>query len=105
MSVFHSDVVRVTKEDIKNGEIENANCCAVALAVERTFTKHYDNLDQRVSKSGYISFRDRETNECEFHLEMSNTDTNKIRDFVHNFDEGNDVEPFEFNATLREGSL
>ena len=39
--VLHSDVVRVTKEDIKNGERENVKCCAVALAVERTFTKHY----------------------------------------------------------------
>ena len=97
-----SQIVKVTSEDIKNGEKENANCCAVALAVERTFTKHYDNLDQRVCDTGYISFRDRETNEYEFHLEISDTDTTKIADFVNQFDNGCDVEPFEFSATIKE---
>ena len=104
-NIYHSDVVRVTKEDIENGEPENIKCCAVALAVERTFTKHYKNLEQRVCDTGYISFRDKETKEYIYHLEISDIDTSDIARFVDEFDNGCDVEPFEFNATMREGSL
>ena len=100
-----SDIVKITKQDIVDGIKEDATCCPIALAVERTFTKHYDNLYQKVDWDGYITLRDCDTKEYEFHLEMSNADTNKIRDFVHNFDEGNYVEPFEFKAKVKERRL
>ena len=103
MSVLHSDVVRVTKEDIKNGIKENSKMCAVALAVERTFTKHYDNIVQNVGEYGEIEFFDEDENEYVYHLEMSNDDHNKIARFIDEFDGGFDVEPFEFGATMREG--
>ena len=103
MSVFHSDIVRVTKEDIENGEPENIKCCAVALAVERTFTKHYDNLEQRVRENGDIEFLDTETDEYVYHLKVSDNDRNWIYEFIQSFDGGYEVEPFEFGATLREG--
>tara|TARA_R100001594_G_C4024221_1_gene259812 strand:+ start:1182 stop:1502 length:321 start_codon:yes stop_codon:yes gene_type:complete len=104
-NIYHSDVVRVTKEDIENGEPENIKCCAVALAVERTFTKHYKNLEQQVAENGYISFRDKDTKKHIYHLEISDIDTSEISRFVEEFDGGYYVEPFEFNATMREGSL
>ena len=104
MGVLHSDVVRVTKEDIKNGCKEDPCSCAVALAVERTFTKHYDDLTQYVNEQGDIEFQTDDTDEWLYHLEVSDDDHNKIARFVDEFDGGYDVKPFEFGATMREGS-
>ena len=103
MGALHSDVVKVTKEDIKNGIEENAKMCAVALAVERTFTKHYDNIVQNVGENGDIEFLDTETDEYVYHLKVSDNDRNWIYEFIQNFDGGYEVKPFEFGATMREG--
>jgi len=100
--IYHSDIVKVTKEDIKNGTTECAESCAVALAVERTFSKHYNNLVQvEVGDNGDIEFFDKADNDYGYLLEISDIDATKIADFVNQFDGGYNVEPFEFGATIR----
>ena len=99
--VYHSDIVKVTKEDIKNGTTECAKSCAVALAVERTFTKHYNNLVQEVGDNGEIEFLDKETDEYKYYLKISDIDTSEIARFIDEFDSGFYVDPFEFGATMR----
>tara|TARA_R100000234_G_C5002685_1_gene181087 strand:- start:2393 stop:2704 length:312 start_codon:yes stop_codon:yes gene_type:complete len=102
--VYHSDVVKVTSEDIENGERQCAKSCAVALAVEKTFSNHY-GLSQVVQQNGEIELTDKTTNKPIYHLKVSDNDLSEIARFVDEFDGGYDVEPFEFSATLREGGV
>jgi len=100
--VYHSDIVKVTKEDIKNGKRGLKDCCAVALAVKRTFAKHFNNLVLvEVGDNGDIEFFNKQVNDYVYHLEIEDIDISEIARFVNEFDCGYDVEPFEFGATMR----
>ena len=54
-NIYHSDVVRVTKEDIENGEPENANCCAVALDTVDAL------IDNKLFIESFLTFVENET--------------------------------------------
>ena len=101
--MLYNDVLKVTEEDIEDGQVENPNCCAIALAVKRNVIcklDEADNLEPHVDGDGHVSIREKGTENDKYHLETSKDDYYNINDFISAFDNEEDVSPFKFNFSL-----
>jgi len=83
--------INVTEEDIKNGQPENIQCCAIALALCRTFktddveVKKNDLTDEIILKVDDVQYDQHYFSKLDH-----------ITTFIEKFDIGEDVEPFTF---------
>ena len=98
-----SIVVEVTKDDIRKG-VRKSNCsCPIALALTRAIVADIekdgredveDSLAVEVD-CDELRFWDANESEDDFSLfPVDEEDWYKIKNFIENFDLGNDVEPF-----------
>jgi len=78
--------VIVTEQDIVNGIRHDCSSCPIALALKRVFP----NSDPDVGYDSYIHRNGQST------LVLTVPPT--AQDFILRFDDGEDVEPFEFEA-------
>lgn len=76
--------IQVTQEDIAKGVKENAECCPIALALNRAFPE-CDIAD--VSESAIVCFDDGSWAEY---------GSDEIGSFISAFDAGDPVQPFNF---------
>lgn len=75
--------IQVTQEDIAKGKKSDSSCCPVALACLKTLNKTWSNVFEQLSlieDGGMEIFAKRR----------------QLEDFIHKFDAGEKVEPFEF---------
>ncbi len=83
--------INVTEEDIENGQPGNIQCCAIALALKRTFKT--DMVEVK---------KDDNTNKVILQIDDDEYDHNDISKshyittFIEKFDIEEDVEPFIF---------
>tara|TARA_R100001463_G_scaffold21197_1_gene51137 strand:- start:5848 stop:6168 length:321 start_codon:yes stop_codon:yes gene_type:complete len=98
-----SIVIEVTKDDIRKGVRKNACSCPIALALTRAIIADLedggrDDVEDSVAVEvdyDEIRFWDANESEDEFDLfPVDEEDWYKIKNFIENFDLGNDVEPF-----------
>ena len=102
--MLYNDVLKVTEEDIEDGQVENPNCCAIALAVKRNVIcklDEADDLEPYVDGDGHISIREKGKYSDKYFLETSKDDYYNINDFISAFDNEEDVSPFKFNFSLK----
>jgi len=87
--------INVTKKDIKNGQPENIKCCAIALALCKTFktddveVKKDDLTDEIILKVDDMQYDQHYFSKLDH-----------ITTFIEKFDIGEDVEPFTFEINL-----
>ena len=83
--------IRVTREDIDNGEAGDCDRCPVALALLR-----HTNADEvTVGNCGVDIFHDSGL-VVDYGVDLPEV----ARDFIKKFDTGRDVEPFEFEVDI-----
>ena len=87
--------INVTKKDIKNGQPENIKCCAIALALRRTFKTNMVEVKKDDSTNKVILQIDDDEYDHDY---ISKSD--HITTFIEKFDIGEDVEPFTFEINL-----
>ena len=106
-NMLYNDILKVTEEDIEDGQVENPNCCAIALAVKRNVIcklDEADDLEPYVDGDGYISIREKGTENDKYCLETSKDDCYVINNFISEFDNEEEVYPFKFNFSLEESN-
>ena len=99
-----SDVIKVTEDDIKKGEPQSSKFCAIAVAVDRTIIKHLNNnseLEPVVEEDGDIYIRNIKSGDVLYWLHLNHLQNSLIYDFINDFDNGWDVEPIEFDFSLK----
>ena len=84
----------ITKEDIEMGERSMSRCCPIALAINRA-----EGLDDEHKWSALVILDQyeiaNENGKAEYKIKpIDNEDT--LSNFIEDFDEGEDVKPFEF---------
>ena len=103
-----SIVVEVTKDDIRKGVRKSSCSCPIALALTRAIIADLedsgrDDVEDSVAVEvdyGDIRFWDIYEGEDEFGLfPVDEEDWYEIKNFIENFDLGNDVEPFVVELT------
>ena len=97
-----SIIVEVTKDDIRKGVRKDSCNCPIALALRRAVISHLedstgeiiDNIAVEVDARD-IRFWNLYESDDEYNLfPVDDEDWCEIKDFIENFDLGNDVEPF-----------
>jgi len=83
--------INVTKEDIKNGQPQNIQCCPIALALRRTFKTDMVEVKKNDENNEVILQVDDNEYDKDY---VSNH--NDIFYFVDSYDDGGQVEPFTF---------
>ena len=83
--------INVTKEDIKNGQPQNIQCCPIALALRRTFKTDMVEVKKNDENNQVILQIDDDEYDKDY---VSNH--NDIFYFVDSYDDGGQVEPFTF---------
>ena len=99
-----SDVIKVTEDDIEKGERQSSKFCAIALAVDRTIIKHLNNscdLEPVVEEEGDMYIRNIKSGDVLYQLHTKSDQYSLIYSFIDDFDNGWDVEPFEFDFSLK----
>lgn len=97
-----SIIVEVTKDDIRQGVRKDACSCPIAIAVRRAIASEIQeetgNQEPDIEIEvdyGDIRFWNHEISDIEFDLfPVDAKDWYGIKNFIENFDLGNDVEPF-----------
>ena len=87
--------INVTKKDIKNGQPENIKCCAIALALRRTFKTNMVEVKKDDNTNKVILQIDDDEYD-QYYVSKSD----HITTFIEKFDIGEDVEPFTFEINL-----
>lgn len=87
-------IISVTHKDILLGEPLEADCCAVAMAIKRITGKEV-MVDKTGSKILFY-FPHEYSEDCMGNKSFYNFDNEKIAQFIDDYDNNNDVEPFEF---------
>ena len=94
-------LIRVTDDHIKNGVREDECECPIALAIEESLRCEFSNIVvavydgdihvRNIGRDSGLSF-----GELMFKVEPKNSEGwDTISDFIHNFDKGEDVRPFQ----------
>ena len=99
-----SDVIKVTEDDIKKGEPQSSKFCAIALAVDRTIIRHLNNsceLEPVVEEDGDMFIRNIKSGDVLYQLHTKSDQSTLIYSFINYFDNGEDVEPIEFDFSLK----
>ena len=93
----HKLLVQVTQNDINHGQRKNCGYCPIALAVKRTI-KFSENEELRLLVYlSSIEFNNAYDSHCT--ISRSNN-SKKVQNFIKNFDNGRNVEPFSFFLTI-----
>ena len=99
-----NDRLQITEEEIVDGQSENPRCCAVALAVLRQIIPTIDDeepLEAYVDGDGFVSIRIKDSYHDRYIVMRKNKeDYDPIYDFITAFDDGDDVEPFEWDCKV-----
>ena len=99
-----SDVIKVTEDDIKKGEPQSSKFCAIALAVDRTIIKHLNNssdLEPVVEEEGDMFIRNIKSGDVLYQLHTKSDQYSLIYSFIDDLDGGLEVEPIEFDFSLK----
>ena len=106
-----NDTLHVTEEEIEDGQVENPTCCAVALAVQRQIIPELPDADKyeaHVDGDGFVSIRLKKDKAIGCYsdkyvvVRQNKGDYCPIYDFIYAFDNGNDVEPFDWKCRVIE---
>ena len=101
-----NDTLHVTEEEIEDGQVEDPRCCAVALAVLRQIIPELPDADEyeaHVDGDGFVSIRLKGGYSDKYVVVRQNKgDYCPIYDFIQAFDDGNDVEPFDWKCKVKE---
>ena len=97
-----SIIVEVTKDDIRKGVRKDACSCPIALALRRAIVSEIQeemgNQEPDIEIEvdyGDIRFWNHEISDIEFDLfPVDDEDWYGIKNFIDNFDSGNEVKPF-----------
>ena len=99
-----SIVVEVTKDDIRKGVRKSACSCPIALALRRAVVADLedstdidiDDIDVEIDYDEIRLWANRDYQDDEYNLfPVDEEDWYGIKNFIENFDLGNDVEPFD----------
>ena len=92
--------IAVKQKHIDKGETRSARCCPIALAVnERLHKKHYCY----VNRFNIIIYDRNEDQRLSMRHDSFYADyMHPVRKFIRDFDNGNEVEPFEFDLNMRD---
>ena len=101
-----NDTLHVTEEEIEDGQMESPRCCAIALAVQRQIIPELPDADEYepyVDGDGLVSIRLKGDYSDKYTIKpLSYNDYGIIYDFICAFDDGNDVEPFDWKCKIEE---
>ena len=101
-----NDTLHVTEEEIEDGQVENPTCCAVALAVQRQIIPELPDADEyeaHVDGDGFVSIRLKGAYSDKYIIRpLSRNDYGIIYDFIQAFDDGDEVEPFDWKCKIEE---
>ena len=96
--------IQVKEKHIKDGIPNNCTYCAVALAIDETLRNMFKlDFEPRIVERGNTDYAlrlaDNKPNpyQTEFNTQISMEDQETVNDFVYDFDQDKDVNPFEFN--------
>ena len=99
--------IQVKEKHIKDGIPENCTYCAVALAVNDKLTEMFKlDFEPRIVERGNTNYALRLADnkptpyQTEFNTQISMEDQETVNDFVYDFDQNRDVDPFEFNIEI-----
>ena len=96
--------IQVKEKHIKDGIPNNCTYCAVALAIDETLRNMFKlDFEPRIVERGNTNYALRladnkpSSYQTEFNTQISMEDQETVNDFVYDFDQDKDVNPFEFN--------
>ena len=96
--------IQVKEKHIKDGIPENCTYCAVALAIDETLRNMFKlDFEPRIVERGNTNYALRLADnkpiryQTQFNTQISMDDQETVNDFVYDFDQNRDVDPFEFN--------
>ena len=99
--------IQVKEKHIKDGSPENCTYCAVALAVSDKLSSMFKlDLESRIIEKGNTDYAlDLTTNkpfpyQLKFDTQINMQDQETLNDFVYDFDNGKEVNPFEFDIEI-----
>ena len=99
--------IQVKEKHIKDGIPENCTYCAVALAVSDKLSSMFKlDLESRIVEKGNTDYAlDLATNkpfpyQLKFDTQINMQDQETLNDFVYDFDNGKEVNPFEFDIEI-----
>jgi len=99
--------IQVKEKHIKDGSPENCTYCAVALAVSDKLSSMFKlDLESRIIEKGNTDYAlDLATNkpfpyQLKFDTQINMQDQETLNDFVYDFDNGKEVNPFEFDIEI-----
>jgi|TARA_R100001460_G_scaffold99370_1_gene142597 hypothetical protein len=99
--------IQVKEKHIKDGSPENCTYCAVALAVSDKLSSMFKlDLESRIVEKGNTDYAlDLATNkpfpyQLKFDTQINMQDQETLNDFVYDFDNGKEVNPFEFDIEI-----
>ena len=99
-----SIIVEVNKDDIRKGVRKSACSCPIALALRRAVVADLedstdidiDDIDVEIDYDEIRLWANRDYQDDEYNLfPVDEEDWYGIKNFIENFDLGNDVEPFD----------
>ena len=91
---MRTETIKVTREDIKNGEPAYNSGCPIALAMQRAIGPHVS-----VGTDRFWPYKEPED---WYARQICGNLPDEAQGFVREFDDGLDVEPIEFQVTFEE---
>jgi len=96
--------IQVKEKHIQEGIPDNCTYCAVALAVNDKLTEMFKlDFEPRIVERGNTDYALRLADnkpiryQTQFNTQISMEDQETVNDFVYDFDQNRDVDPFEFS--------
>lgn len=103
--------IQVEEKHIEDGIPQCSTGCAVAKAIDEKLSKIFDlDLAPEICESGEnytLRLADNKpfVYRTIFDADILNEDQQRVNDFVDDFDEGKDVNPFDFNISINDKSV
>ena len=103
--------IQVEEKHIEDGIPQCSTGCAVAKAIDEKLGKIFNlDLEPKILESGdnyNLQLADNKplVYQTIFDADILNEDQQRVNDFVDDFDEGKDVNPFDFNISINDKSV
>ena len=103
--------IQVEEKHIEDGIPQCSTGCAVAKAIDEKLGKIFNlDLEPKILESGdgfNLRLADNKpfAYQTFFDADILNEDQQRVNDFVDDFDEGKDVNPFDFNISIDDKSI
>ena len=104
--------IQVEEKHIEDGIPQCSTGCAVAKAIDEKLGKLFNlDLEPRICESSGANYTLRLADnkpspyQTIFDADILNEDQQRVNDFVDDFDEGKDVNPFDFNISINDKSV